>query len=86
MPDRAAACLETALDLEYADLPPVIDLQAWRADYGKLLVYYQTQATTLAGRTDAAPADLAARTIRAADRSRTTTRRRRPPARRRRRS
>ncbi len=65
---RAAECLETALDLEYAHLPPVIDLQAWRSDYGKLLAYYQTQATTFADAHATPPADLAARTIRAADR------------------
>jgi hypothetical protein len=67
-PARAAECLETALDLEYRDLPPVIDLQAWRADYGKVLSYYETQATTLAGAHTTPPDDLAARTIRAADR------------------
>ena len=85
MPARAAACLETALDLEYADLPPVIDLQAWRSDYGKLLAFYQTQATTLADAHATPPADLAARTIRVAGPLRApTTPKRRPPVRRRR--
>ncbi len=63
-PDRAAHCLETALDLEYRDLPPVIDLQSWRADYGKVLGYYQSHAELLT----AAGVDVAARTIRLADR------------------
>ncbi len=62
---RAAARLETALNLDYGDLPPVIDLQSWRADYGKLLSYYQALAVAVP---NAAPADLATRAIRAVDR------------------
>jgi ferric-dicitrate binding protein FerR (iron transport regulator) len=66
--DRATACLEKALDIEYRQLPQVIDLQSWRTDYGKLLSYYQAQAKASAGLHAAPPVDLAARTIRAADR------------------
>src|SRR5262249_48943077 len=33
MADRSAACLERALDIEYQDLPEVIDLESWRRDY-----------------------------------------------------
>ena len=63
-PDLAAHYLEIALDLEYRDLPPVIDLQSWRADYGKVLSYYQTHAEWLT----AAGVPVAAQVIRTADR------------------
>jgi ferric-dicitrate binding protein FerR (iron transport regulator) len=66
--ERAVACLETALDLEYADLPEVIALQPWRADYRRLLEHYRGRAEALAATGAPVPADLAARTVRAADR------------------
>ncbi len=70
--ETAVECLERALDLEYRDLPEVIDLESWRRDYGALLAHYRD----LAGRTtstksplaDDFRATLAARTVRAADR------------------
>jgi tetratricopeptide (TPR) repeat protein len=65
---RSIACLERALDLEYQDLPAVIDLQAWRHDYGKLLDHYQALASALAPLRAPAPSDLAGRVVRAADR------------------
>ena len=83
-PARAAACLETALDLEYRDLPPVIDLQAWRSDYGKLLSFYQTQATTLADAHATPPAAWPPARSGPPIAGAPTTRKRRPPARRRR--
>jgi ferric-dicitrate binding protein FerR (iron transport regulator)/predicted Zn-dependent protease len=66
--DRAVAALERALDLEYRHLPEVIDLQPWRHDYGRLLNHYQELASALSPLHTAAPADLAARAVRAADR------------------
>jgi ferric-dicitrate binding protein FerR (iron transport regulator)/tetratricopeptide (TPR) repeat protein len=66
--DRAVAALERALDLEYRDLPDVIDLQPWRRDYGRLLGHYRELASALSPLHTAAPADLAARAVRAADR------------------
>src|SRR5205814_4809511 len=41
---RAVEDLEHALDLEYQRLPEVIDLPAWRRDYGKLLTQYKALA------------------------------------------
>ena len=40
METKAISYLEKALALEYKHLPEVIDLQALRADYGKLLQHY----------------------------------------------
>ena len=70
--EAAVDRLERALDLEYKDLPEVINLQSWRQDYGALLAHYRE----LAGRPSApimpglweTSTALAARTIRAADR------------------
>jgi hypothetical protein len=67
MAARGTAYLERALTLESRDLPPVIDLQQWRTDYGRLLDHYQTLSTSLAATNAAAPADLAAKTVWAAD-------------------
>src|SRR5262249_33927595 len=39
--NRQYAALERALDLEYRQLPEVIDLQALRQDYGELLSHYE---------------------------------------------
>jgi ferric-dicitrate binding protein FerR (iron transport regulator) len=68
MPDRSLACLEKALDLEYQELPEVIDLEAWRRDYGTLLGHYHRLAAGARAVHAAPPEDLAARTVRAADR------------------
>jgi ferric-dicitrate binding protein FerR (iron transport regulator)/tetratricopeptide (TPR) repeat protein len=46
MEDRSLNCLEQALDLEYAHLPEVVDLQALRNDYGRLLRHYQAVANS----------------------------------------
>jgi ferric-dicitrate binding protein FerR (iron transport regulator) len=67
MAARGTAYLERALTLESRDLPPVIDLQQWRTDYGRLLDHYQTLSTSLAATNAAAPADLATKTVWAAD-------------------
>jgi tetratricopeptide (TPR) repeat protein len=66
--ERAIACLEKALDLEYQDLPQVIDLEPLREDYRKLLAHYDTLVDS-ARLCKAEPMrDLPARVIRAADR------------------
>jgi ferric-dicitrate binding protein FerR (iron transport regulator)/tetratricopeptide (TPR) repeat protein len=65
---QSIASLEKALDLEYRDLPKVINLQQVRQDYGTLLNHYQWLAGAVTILKIDAPTDLAARTIRAADR------------------
>jgi tetratricopeptide (TPR) repeat protein len=66
--DRAILDLEKALDLEYQHLPELVNLQALRADYGKLLTHYQSLVAAAADLKAAPPADLLARTVRSADR------------------
>jgi ferric-dicitrate binding protein FerR (iron transport regulator) len=66
--EKAVRCLERALDLEFADLPDVIDLQAWRNDYGRLLNHYHTVVNATVMQRQAPPGDIAARTVRAVDR------------------
>jgi ferric-dicitrate binding protein FerR (iron transport regulator) len=68
LPDRSMICLEKALDLEYQELPDVIDLESWRRDYGTLLGHYQRLAAASLVLHAPPPSDLAVRTIRAADR------------------
>jgi len=58
--------LEQALDLEFRDLPEVINLDSWRRDYRRLLDHYLS-LTPMLSSTDKAGA-LVQRTIRAADR------------------
>jgi ferric-dicitrate binding protein FerR (iron transport regulator) len=65
---QAIADLEKALDLEYQKLPEVIELQAWRNDYGKLLAHYQKLAESARSVNAAPPKDLSDRTVRAIDR------------------
>src|SRR5262249_56346867 len=65
---RALECLEKALELEYAQLPEVIDLQAVRRDYGALLGHYQSLADAMVTLKVRPPADFLARAVRAADR------------------
>jgi ferric-dicitrate binding protein FerR (iron transport regulator)/tetratricopeptide (TPR) repeat protein len=68
MNDKAIARLERALDLEYHELPEVIDLQPIRDDYGRLLRHYQSLAQSARTLKTNPPADLLAKTIRIADR------------------
>jgi hypothetical protein len=65
---RAIDCLERALDLEYRQLPEVIDLRQIRADYGKLLEHYRWLAQAAARLGAPLPEPLAARVVKAADR------------------
>jgi hypothetical protein len=62
--DQAITRLEHALDLEYRNLPSVIDLEVWRSDYRRLLEYYQTKSKQGGGVSD----QLVGRIIVAADR------------------
>src|SRR5262249_11531010 len=64
----AAAALERALALEYRQLPETVDLQGLRQDYGRLLNHYRRMADAAAELHAPPPADLVARTVRAADR------------------
>jgi tetratricopeptide (TPR) repeat protein len=66
--EKSIVCLERALDLEFSDLPEVIDLQSWRTDYGKLLNHYRSVVANARTTHRAVPLDIASRTIRAVDR------------------
>jgi ferric-dicitrate binding protein FerR (iron transport regulator)/tetratricopeptide (TPR) repeat protein len=68
MTDKAIARLERALDLEYQELPEVLNLQPIREDYGRLLRHYQSVAQSARTLKTSPPADLLAKTIRIADR------------------
>ncbi len=65
--NEAVAVLERALDLEYQNLPAVIDLQQWRADYRRLLDHYRSLADAAPERAVATPR-LVSQVVRAADR------------------
>ena len=64
----AVYCLEKALELEFQDLPPVINLQQVRNEYGTLLAHYESLARASAAMKIDPPADLLPRLIRSADR------------------
>jgi tetratricopeptide (TPR) repeat protein len=65
---RAIECLERALDIEYARLPEVFDVQPIRNDYGRLLSHYEWLADAAASLKVAPPKDLLLRVVKAADR------------------
>ncbi len=65
---RSIRCLETALDIEYQNLPSVVNLQQLRGDYGTLLNHYQWLAGAVATMKMEPPTDLLPRTVKAADR------------------
>ncbi|HMC64728.1 MAG TPA: hypothetical protein VKI65_07300, partial [Gemmataceae bacterium] len=65
---RSIECLERALEIEYRHLPEVINLETVRQEYGKLLNHYDSLANAAAAMKIEPPGDLAARTVRAADR------------------
>jgi tetratricopeptide (TPR) repeat protein len=71
LPGRALACLERALDLESREFPKLIDLNAVRADYGRLLNGYLRLTDALAVTDQARPAELPERVVRAVDHWRT---------------
>jgi ferric-dicitrate binding protein FerR (iron transport regulator) len=62
------ACLEKALDLEFADMPELVNLESLRADYRAVLAHYQTIADASLALERAAPKALLAKVIQAADR------------------
>ncbi len=64
----AAARLERAMAIEYADLPEVLDLRAIRADHQELLGAYRNLAQALAMLEAQPPGDMLGRIVRAADR------------------
>jgi tetratricopeptide (TPR) repeat protein len=64
----AVPYLEKALDLDYQQLPDVVDLQKLRQDYGTLLGRYQTLAVATRALGVVQPSDFLARVLRAADR------------------
>jgi len=65
---RSAACLENALDLEFAHLPAVVNLQAVRTDYGTLLNQYHQLLLAITAVETTPPKNFAAKVVRAADR------------------
>jgi tetratricopeptide (TPR) repeat protein len=68
LPDRQLACLERALDVEYRKLPEVINLEAFRRDYGSLLDQYQRLAEAMKTLHVPPPADFVTKVVRTADR------------------
>ena len=60
--------LEKAIDIEYANMPDAVNLQAVRQDYSALLGRYQQVAVALATLDETPSTDLMARIVRAADR------------------
>jgi hypothetical protein len=67
-PARQLECLEKALEAEYRDPPPVLNLRSVREEYEKLLGHYDNLARALATLGQPAPAGFVARVVRAADR------------------
>ena len=65
---RRLEFLERALDLEFAQLPDVIDGEQVKKEYGMLLDHYQSLAEALVALKQAPPADFILRVIRTADR------------------
>lgn len=62
------ACLEKALELEYADLPELVNLESIRTDYRALLTHYQKIADASASLEKSATKVFLAKVIRTADR------------------
>jgi hypothetical protein len=65
---RSALCLDHALDLEFRDLPPVIDLKEVRDDYKYLLQQYQEVANAMVILEQKPPREFIAKVVSAADR------------------
>jgi len=68
MTARALRYHEHAMELEYQNLPDVVNLQVIRQDYGQLLVRYQQLASAIATLEAEPPRSFLARVIRATDR------------------
>jgi tetratricopeptide (TPR) repeat protein len=68
MTARALRYNEQAIELEYRNLPDVVNLQMIRQDYGQLLARYQQLASAITTLEAEPPQSFLARVIRAADR------------------
>jgi tetratricopeptide (TPR) repeat protein len=68
LPGRVVAYLEKALDLEYRDLPEVVNLEQVRGDYAALLMQYRQLANALTLLETEPARDFVAKVVRAADR------------------
>ena len=65
---RVGMCMERALDLEFRNLPAVVNVQAIRNDYTTLLTHYQQMADAFALVEKEPTRDFVAKVVRAADR------------------
>ena len=65
---RAVRYLEKAMEIEYAALPDIVNLQAVREDYGQLMTAYHQLAQAMSALDAPAPRDLLVRVVKAADR------------------
>jgi tetratricopeptide (TPR) repeat protein len=65
---RSMECLDTALEMEYRQLPDVIHVEQVRSDYSRLLSGYRQLATAMNVLERPATAEFVARVARAADR------------------
>jgi tetratricopeptide (TPR) repeat protein len=72
-PARELECLERALDVEYDNLPEVINVRQVAGDYERLLKHYRELADSMVTLRLKPPADFRARVLRAADRWRALT-------------
>jgi predicted Zn-dependent protease len=68
MTARSVACLDRAMDIEYEHLPEEVNLEAVRAEFGKLLTRYQQLADSIASLRLEPSQDIMNRVVRAADR------------------
>src|SRR5262249_51915846 len=66
--ERSPEGPERGLELEYAKLPPVIDLQTVRKEYGKLLGHYEKLADAMVTLKVKPRPEFLAKVVRAADR------------------
>jgi Flp pilus assembly protein TadD len=61
------------MELEFRELPPVVDLQSFGNEYGQLLNHYQQLASAMLLLEQKAPGDFLAKVVRAADRWRSVS-------------
>ncbi|MCY2954955.1 MAG: VIT domain-containing protein [Planctomycetota bacterium] len=65
---RSLSRLERAIDMDYQNLPPIVNVQTVRSDYGQLLQQYQQLADAITTLEKDPPKELLAKVIRYADR------------------
>jgi ferric-dicitrate binding protein FerR (iron transport regulator) len=68
MTARSLSCVERAMEIEYQNLPEVVNVQRIREDYGRLLSRYQQLAAAIATLEAEPPREFVGRVVRAADR------------------